>query len=1212
MKIKVGIFFGGASRVKERSFDVGRTAYNYLNRSCFEPVPIFVDSLENIILLDWQSVFQPNIRDFCPAQELCPPSPNQFRIYIESLGNLPQEELDRHFQKMGKAVKAAELPQLINFAFLLMPGEFGALQLRLEEMRIPFSGSNSTLCAVLTDQARLVPVLAEKGFNTLRQITLSRQEWLGGNRDAILSKVQAEVGFPVSIRSTAQSATEHQNVVTEHDDPDSFREAVDAVFGREIIAVKTWLTRSDYERIDHIRLLINANDGLGFPIRIAANEQQYSVFHPEELLKTLNRLASEVLEEHSVMVLEGSQSATQISIQEHPNWTKFSCLVLAKEDGSPVALLPEPDDEDKITPLPFSREQSAAIRIVCERLFTALGLQAYVGVRGCIDAQSKIYIDQVLPNPEPYLPIQILHAGAAIGLSPSQLLTYMIRASLQARVSENPSDASFRTLLNYTDDLVRNWRPQEEKKTKVALFYGGYGIERNLTLQTARHVYEVLSGSEEYDPIPVLLTGSVQHWEYHQTPGAMLFLPDVDSIVKALQKIPAAMEEVETLRNRCADILIKYASGNANASAQKRSLDDLARMIDQAFIALQGRPGEDGQLQHELEVRKIPYNGSGLKTSQIAVNKVQTLDVWRRNGFIGPNQLLVSKRAFELSAEEAYQKIESRLSYPFVAKPIDQNGGIAVKIIRNRTDLDAYLRMMFRPQGADGAEYRKILKLKPKSEFPFAEEALLESMIGPDGARHFLEISATIMASPTVEGSLKYQIFDLAEMIPGQVHPVIPARFSKNPQEQHFLSSQIKADFEKAARILNIFGLATIDGFVRIYENTNPEVILLEANTLPPLHYGRGVMQQSGLMGVTPFALLDQVLTESRQYAELVPTLVAEVVTAPKVTIPIASIPTTEPVVAPVEIAPAVVDNTTERTAMPEIPSYGVEARFKEFLNDTIGFFVSKIFIKNLLALGAFLLITFLAITTGLKLYTHHGESLELRDFRGMSLEEAKAKARAASFRIVVNSTQFDANKAPGIILDQDPKPPARVKNSRNIYVVITSGTAPMVDLPDLVGRDELSVYVKALKRKGLDEGKIEFQFDRQLEENTVLFVVYKGRKISAAELKTGVKVPKASKIGLIVSVRNTGDVPIPDVLCKTFDQAEFIVGNSGVKLILETDDNNPASRPVGYFVWKQEPAFHPDSTMKSGAELKLFLTLKRPADCPTEAPEQEGEFENE
>lgn len=1214
MKIKVGIFFGGASRVKERSFDVGRTAYNYLNRGCFEPVPIFVDSLENIILLDWQSVFQPNIRDFCPTPELCPPSPNQFRIYIESLGNLPQEELDRHFQKMGEPIKAAELPELINFAFLLMPGEFGALQLRLEELRIPYSGSNSSLCATFSDQSKLIPLLKAKGFYTLQQITLNRQEWQGGDLAALLSKVHQEVGFPVSIGSTAQSAIEHQIVVNDHDDTETFREAVDAVFGREIILVGDWLKRSEYDRIDHIRLLLNASEGLGFPIRVEANGQQYSVFHPEELLKTLNRLASEILEEQAQMVLEGNYAATQLCIQENPDWAKFSCLVLAKEDGSPVALLPEPFEVDNVAPAPFSREQSAAIRVVCERLFTTLEIQAYAGVRGCIDEQGQVYIEQVLPNPEPFLPTQMLHAGATIGLSPSQLLTYLIRSSLQARVNEQGQDASLRSLLHYLDELVRNWRPQDEKKTKVALFYGGYGIERNLTLQTARHVYEVLSGTEEYDPIPVLLTGNAQQWDYFQTPGAMLFLPDIDSICKALQKAPAAIEEVEALRNRSADILVKYASGSANANAQKRSLDDLARMIDQAFIALQGHPGEDGQLQQELEARKIPYNGSGHKTSIIAVNKVQTLEVWKRNGFQGPQQLVLSKRAFELSAEEAYQKIESRLSYPFVAKPTDQNGGIAVKAIRNRGDLEAYLRLMFRPQGADGVEYRKILKLKPKTEFPYAEEVLLESMIGPEGARHFLEISATVMASPTIEGIMKYQVFDLAEIIPGQGYPVIPARFSKNPQDQQFLSTQIKADFEKAARILNIFGLATIDGFVRIYENTNPEVILLEANTLPPFHYGRGVLQQACLAGITPFVQLDQILSESKKYAELASSMVAEVVAAPKVSIPIASVPTSEPVTAPLVSLSEVAPKETEAAVpLPEVPSYGVEARFKEFLNDTIGFFVSTLFIKNALALAAFIFLVFFGITTGIKVYTHHGESVELRDFRGLSLEDAKAKARLASFRIVVSSTQFDPDKAPGIIVDQEPKPPARVKNSRNIYVVITSGQAPMVNLPDLVGRDELSVYTNALNAKGIKVGKIEYQFDRQLEENTVMFIKYNGQQYTATELKTGIKVPKASKVTLVVSVRNTGDVPIPDVLCKTYDEAEFIINNSGVKLVLETDDNNPASRPVGYFVWKQEPSFHADSTMKSGAELKLFLTRKRPTDCPTEAPvSTESEFEND
>jgi D-alanine-D-alanine ligase len=367
-------------------------------------------------------------------------------------------------------------------------------------------------------------------------------------------------------------------------------------------------------------------------------------------------------------------------------------------------------------------------------------------------------------------------------------------------------------------------------------------------------------------------------------------------------------------------------------------------------------------------------------------------------------------------------------------------------------------------------------------------------------------------------------------------------------------------------------------------------------------------------LGITPFAQLDQLLVESKKYAELASTLIAEVVTAPKVTIPTASIPTTEPVTAPLVSIPEVTSREAESsTPLPEVPSYGVEARFKEFLNDTIGFFVSTLFIKNALSLGAFIFLTFFALTTGIKIYTHHGESMELRDFRGLSLEDAKAKARLASFRIVVSSTQFDPDKAPGIIVDQDPKPPARVKNSRNIYVVITSGQAPMVNLPDLVGRDELSVYTNALNAKGIKVGKIEYQFDRQLEENTVMFIKYNGRQYTATELKTGIEVPKASKVTLVVSVRNTGDVPIPDVLCKTYDEAEFIINNSGVKLVLETDDNNPASRPVGYFVWKQEPFFHADSTMKSGGELKLFLTRKRPADCATEAPvSTESEFEND
>ena len=80
MKIRVGIFFGGPSREREISFAGGRTVYDNLNQSLFTPVPIFVDSHRNWVLLDWEYVYKGSIRDFYPPVESLPPSPNNFQI----------------------------------------------------------------------------------------------------------------------------------------------------------------------------------------------------------------------------------------------------------------------------------------------------------------------------------------------------------------------------------------------------------------------------------------------------------------------------------------------------------------------------------------------------------------------------------------------------------------------------------------------------------------------------------------------------------------------------------------------------------------------------------------------------------------------------------------------------------------------------------------------------------------------------------------------------------------------------------------------------------------------------------------------------------------------------------------------------------------------------------------------------------------------------
>jgi D-alanine-D-alanine ligase len=85
--IKVGIFFGGKSREREISFAGGRTVYDNLDKSLFEAIPLFVDSLGKITLLDWPHIYKGTIRDFFPGHEVNHSS-RPFQVYADSLAEM--------------------------------------------------------------------------------------------------------------------------------------------------------------------------------------------------------------------------------------------------------------------------------------------------------------------------------------------------------------------------------------------------------------------------------------------------------------------------------------------------------------------------------------------------------------------------------------------------------------------------------------------------------------------------------------------------------------------------------------------------------------------------------------------------------------------------------------------------------------------------------------------------------------------------------------------------------------------------------------------------------------------------------------------------------------------------------------------------------------------------------------------------------------------
>jgi D-alanine-D-alanine ligase len=142
-KIKIGVFFGGRSREREVSFAGGRTVYDNLDKSIFEPVPIFVDSFGQFIILDWQYIYKGTIRDFYPPTPFLEGFSNDYQVYAESL-ELSFNDKKKLANSVGNIIYPHEFSTLFDFAFLALHGSYGEdgfIQGLLEWYDIPYSGS---------------------------------------------------------------------------------------------------------------------------------------------------------------------------------------------------------------------------------------------------------------------------------------------------------------------------------------------------------------------------------------------------------------------------------------------------------------------------------------------------------------------------------------------------------------------------------------------------------------------------------------------------------------------------------------------------------------------------------------------------------------------------------------------------------------------------------------------------------------------------------------------------------------------------------------------------------------------------------------------------------------------------------------------------------------------------------------------------------------
>lgn len=218
--------------------------------------------------------------------------------------------------------------------------------------------------------------------------------------------------------------------------------------------------------------------------------------------------------------------------------------------------------------------------------------------------------------------------------------------------------------------------------------------------------------------------------------------------------------------------------------------------FDAVFICLHGRLGEDGTIQGLLEILGLPYVGSGVLASALAMDKVASKHIFVAAGLRTPAFATLRQMPEDVSA------LADSLGPKLVVKPASEGSSVGMSIVHSPSELAPALELAFRHDTTVLVEQ-------------FVSGA--EVTVGVLG-------NEELEALPTLEVVPEHEFYDYeSKYVPGMSRHIIPARVSEA------LRAECQRVAIEAHRALGCRGLSRSDMIV----TQTGEVHLLELNTIP-------------------------------------------------------------------------------------------------------------------------------------------------------------------------------------------------------------------------------------------------------------------------------------------------------------------------------------------------------------------------------------------
>lgn len=271
--------------------------------------------------------------------------------------------------------------------------------------------------------------------------------------------------------------------------------------------------------------------------------------------------------------------------------------------------------------------------------------------------------------------------------------------------------------------------------------------------------------------------------------------------------------------------------------------------------------------------------------------------------------------------------------------------------------------------------------------------------------------------------------------------------------------------------------------------------------------------------------------------------------------------------------------------------------KLKQIGKEILLFFTSKEVIKGLLKMTALVVVLLFVVFKSLKLYTNHGQKIEVEELIGMDLHDAQKLAEDRGFKVKIADSLFLVDRKPNEVVNQNPSAGSFVKENRTIYLTITKKSADMRKLPGLVGNYDYDQYVKKLKRLSIECSIKEKIYDGRQEQNSILYLVIDGKEVTQADLNAGVRVPMGSKIEAVVTYRYSETTDSPNLTCRTLDEVEFLLQSLDLKIGEILEDGEITDRQSAY-IYQQSPEYQPGNLVIKDTPFTLYIRQTKSDNC--------------